>query len=224
MHNLSFEVDDCQVEWNRPPTDLVHLRNMSGLIDDWPFIYSQAYACLKPGGSIELLDFLGMREAAYGWFDRWPPDAAIHRLRQGVDEAGRITGRQFDAEHLTPELLGAAGFVDIVIEDDFVRLDPDEAVGQLWMLVCLLWMEAAYLRLLTSVLGWDAGETMDLIQRVMREMQGLMSDPAVQGEYAVRFRRARARKSPDAPWPVPHSAVASVHDEAPGSWEEPGGG
>lgn len=215
-HNLEFEVDDCHIEWDRPPTDLVHLRNMSGLIDDWSFIYNQAYTCLKPGGYIELLDFLAPGEAADTWLEHFAADSPIHQLMEGVQEVARLTGRQFDADHLSTEMLSAAGFVEIEIDDDRVQLDPDEPVGKWWTGVCLLWTEAAYLRLLTRVLGWDPKETKELIKAVNDEVQRIMTDPATQDDFAVKFRRAKARKPLDAPWPMPHSAVASVYDVTSG--------
>ena len=50
--NLSFQIDDAQLEWTFEPDsfDFIHLRYIHGAISDWPRLYEQVYRCLKPGG------------------------------------------------------------------------------------------------------------------------------------------------------------------------------
>ena len=59
--NVKFVVDDVETEWvDAAPDslDYVHLRHMALTIKDMPRLLAQAYRVLKPGGWIELQDFL----------------------------------------------------------------------------------------------------------------------------------------------------------------------
>ncbi|KAJ9137094.1 demethylmenaquinone methyltransferase [Pleurostoma richardsiae] len=50
--NLSFQIDDAQLDWTFQPDsfDFIHVRYMQGAIDDWPKFYRQMFRPLKPGG------------------------------------------------------------------------------------------------------------------------------------------------------------------------------
>lgn len=50
--NVSFQIDDAQLEWTFPENsfDFIHVRYMHGAIDDWHKFYAQMYRALKPGG------------------------------------------------------------------------------------------------------------------------------------------------------------------------------
>ena len=56
--NLSFQIDDAQLDWTWEPEsfDFIHLRYMQGAIDDWPRLYRQMYRALKPGGWFQHLE------------------------------------------------------------------------------------------------------------------------------------------------------------------------
>lgn len=53
--NLNFEIDDAEQEWTFAPDsfDFINIRYMLGSIQDWPRLFKQAYAALKPGGYLE---------------------------------------------------------------------------------------------------------------------------------------------------------------------------
>lgn len=58
--NVKFIVDDAETDWVEEPNslDYIHLRHMCLAIKDIPRLLAQAYTALKPGGWIELQDFL----------------------------------------------------------------------------------------------------------------------------------------------------------------------
>src|SRR3569833_2775785 len=154
MHTLTTE----QMDWMRreDSIDLVHLRNMSGAFTDWSFIYQQALACLKPGGSIEVVDF---HEAAglESFYSRFTPDSEFHHLARQVEEGTIRAGRLRGTQHMDPQILSQLGYVDIVVKEHSIPLSPiDNLVGKLWLIACLHGLEAEGLRILTTNMGWDA--------------------------------------------------------------------
>lgn len=60
--NVTFEVDDVEQTWTYPDNsfDMVYIRQLIGFIDDWSKIYEQAMRVLKPGGVLEISDFMGL--------------------------------------------------------------------------------------------------------------------------------------------------------------------
>ncbi len=74
--NVKFIVDDVESDWVDAPDslDYIHLRHMCLTLKDMPRLLAQAYKALKPGGWIELQDFLyvvdsddGSIPAGYGY-------------------------------------------------------------------------------------------------------------------------------------------------------------
>jgi hypothetical protein len=68
---------------------MVHIRQLIGFIDDWPKLYAQAMRVLKPGGILEISDFLG-----FGSDDNTlPDDSTIMKWCtmwiDGISKAGR---------------------------------------------------------------------------------------------------------------------------------------
>ncbi|KZL80688.1 methyltransferase domain-containing protein, partial [Colletotrichum incanum] len=56
--NCSFEIFDCELEWNwRQPVDFVHIGLTAGCIRDRKRLFERAFASLRPGGFLEVLDF-----------------------------------------------------------------------------------------------------------------------------------------------------------------------
>ncbi|KAJ9131284.1 Methyltransferase [Pleurostoma richardsiae] len=114
--NLSFQIDDAQLEWTFKPEyfDFIHVRYMQGAIDNWPKFYNQIYKFLKPGG----------------WFQHIEPDIELrcdnpevevddkHIYRQWAQlfyDVGDKLGRTFKFVDGTMEKWAReAGFTDIV--------------------------------------------------------------------------------------------------------------
>lgn len=173
-HNVFFEVDDCEIEWMRPndTVDLVHLREMAGAIADWDFVYRQAFACLKPGGFIEVIDFHDHASGPTSFFNCFPPDAQIHVVAQALLEASTRAGRRRGTFHMDPDMFQRAGFVNINVSEHSIPIDPlNNSVGKLWLISCLHMVEASALRLLTRYLDWEPARVLELCDHVCDEIK-----------------------------------------------------
>ncbi|RSL39156.1 hypothetical protein CEP51_016839, partial [Fusarium floridanum] len=53
--NLTIEIDDFNRSWTWKAHhfDYIHLRNLAGNVPDWPYLFGQAFECLRPGGYLE---------------------------------------------------------------------------------------------------------------------------------------------------------------------------
>ncbi|KAK2765937.1 hypothetical protein FQN54_007452 [Arachnomyces sp. PD_36] len=173
--NVSLEIDDAEGEWvHQEPFDLIHFRGLSGAFSDWPAIYQQAFAHLKPGGYIEVTEF----------------DLAADRLRtpnaptnsylsiyvSAIRSAAEAAGYPRNLEHLRPTALSAAGFEKIQTHDIDVPVGtwPDDplkkTLGKMTLICLLEGLEALALRQLTRREGWTAESVRDLCDKVKTEM------------------------------------------------------
>ncbi|KAG6093829.1 hypothetical protein E4U30_003974 [Claviceps sp. LM220 group G6] len=55
--NVSFLLDDCELDWIERDVDLAHFRYMIVLLKDITKPLGHAFECLRPGGWVELQDF-----------------------------------------------------------------------------------------------------------------------------------------------------------------------
>lgn len=58
--NVNFLVDDVESVWLHPPNhfDYIHSRHNSPSFRNWPKLMQQAFKHLRPGGFIEIQDFI----------------------------------------------------------------------------------------------------------------------------------------------------------------------
>ncbi|KAB5558204.1 S-adenosyl-L-methionine-dependent methyltransferase [Coniochaeta sp. 2T2.1] len=200
--NVEFHIEDAEEEWIRPPdaVDLVHVRNMAGAFRDWGFIYSQAFACIKPGvGWIEVLDFDDHR--GYKNFLSWfPQDSAVHVMINALRQASEMDGRPKGVAHMDKGMLARAGFVDITEMQHDIPLGRRENAkfGEDWLFACVTGLEATCLRLLTKYMGWEAEYVRGLCDEVARETKKLAEDPNRAKGFVVKLRVLVGRK-PEVP-------------------------
>ncbi|KAF4471845.1 TAM domain methyltransferase [Fusarium albosuccineum] len=110
--NVRFLVDDAESPWlyGEDSIDLVHLRNMSTTIKDWPALFKQAYSALKPGGWIELPEFRWV----YGCDDgTMRPDYTPPQMVANIKEALAKFGVEMHAAEKNEDRLREAGFVNV---------------------------------------------------------------------------------------------------------------
>ena len=194
--NVFFEVDDAEIEWERPDDhyDLVHFRNMIGAFCDWSFIYSQAFRVTKPGGWIELLDF-DEYEGFGNFFSFFRPDSIIQKIGQDLKEAALLSGRPRGVCHLEPRLLYDAGFENITVTEHAIPLSPKElSTGHLFLRSTTEAFEAVTHRLLTKYKGWAPEEVRFAKAVWQNEMLELMSDPEKASGFFVKLRVVTAKK------------------------------
>jgi SAM-dependent methyltransferase len=195
--NVEFHIEDAEDEWIRPADafDLVHIRNMAGAFRDWAFIYRQAFACIRPGGYIEVLDFDDHR--GYKNFASWFPEgSAVQLMTNAIRQASEMDGRPKGVAHLDPRCLREAGFVDVRAEQHDIPLGRRENArfGEDWLFACVTGLEAICLRLLTKYLRWEAGYVRGLCDEVAREVKRMAEDPTRAKGFVVKLRVLVGRK------------------------------
>ena len=110
--NVKFIVDDAEMEWVDPPNslDYVHLRHMALTIKDMPRLLAQAFRALKPGGWIELQDFLYITHSDDNTKpDDYKYDEFVRLEREGFSKFGFDLHGQQKNEGMVKD----AGFVNI---------------------------------------------------------------------------------------------------------------
>ncbi|KAK4123174.1 S-adenosyl-L-methionine-dependent methyltransferase [Parathielavia appendiculata] len=196
--NIEFHIENAEEEWIRPANtvDLVHFRNMEGAFSKWPFVYSQAFACLKPGGWIEVVDWEDLF-ADRNYLSFFPEGSAPRILINAVLEAAALAGKPHDSRHLLGgDMLMKAGFVDVqeTVYDLGIGSRENSSYGKFWLFSIVTGIEALCLRLLTKYLGWDADEVRDLCDKVARETRMVADDPARVDSFVIKLRVVVARK------------------------------
>ncbi|KAH8821628.1 S-adenosyl-L-methionine-dependent methyltransferase [Xylogone sp. PMI_703] len=167
--NVFFEIDNAEEEdgwtWPENEFDLVHLRNMSGAFMDWKHIYREAFACLRPGGWIEVCDFddHGVLRSFFG------PESYVIEFLNAFATASVKSGRPRSSSHLKPAFLEDLNFVDVKVTEYEIPMgiwpEDEEERG------------AMALRLLTKELGWDPERVRKLCENASREVKTLALDP-----------------------------------------------
>lgn len=117
MH--TSEIDDCTQTWTfeQDSIDFVHIRFMTGSIQDWPALFREAYRCTKPGGYIQSFEAMPWMESDDQTVTE---NSAMSQWPQLFIEGGKILGRTFTmiTDGVQRGGIEAAGFVDIQ-EADF---------------------------------------------------------------------------------------------------------
>lgn len=135
--NVKFEIDDAEQEWTFEPNsfDYVHIRYMLGAITDWPRLFEQAYAALKPGGWVESFEV----EPEYRCDDGTvKPESAMNMWHDLFVEGGKKLGRPFTivTDDIQRKSIEAAGFADITVKDikvsNYLLLKPTLWLQILW--------------------------------------------------------------------------------------------
>jgi len=112
--NLQFEVSDCEDEWTyHTPFDLIHMRNLTGSIQDWPKLLHQVQNHLTSDGWVDIasIDF---------WVESnnnaLPADSALAQWRHLLHEAIQLSGRTPRAAQHVHDRVLTAGFTNITQE------------------------------------------------------------------------------------------------------------
>ena len=69
------------------------MRYLTGCVQDWPALFSEAYRCIKPGGYIESFDARALYESDDGTV---PERSALAQWAKLAEEGGKILGTSFD--------------------------------------------------------------------------------------------------------------------------------
>lgn len=123
--NCSFYIEDAETEWLFDESfDFIHGRALCGSIADWPKFFGQVKETLKPGGWVEMQDYVS-------WIKS--DDETIKRGKwtlEWVNEINRGTemfGKSLNVVHKYAEWMKEAGFVEI--RDEIVKVWPPTDFG-----------------------------------------------------------------------------------------------
>ncbi|EWZ47505.1 hypothetical protein BFJ63_vAg12450 [Fusarium oxysporum f. sp. narcissi] len=187
--NVRFLVDDAEAPWlySENSIDLVHLRNMSTAIKDWPALLG----ALKPGGWIELPEFRWV----YGCDDgTLRPDFTPPQMVANIRAALAKSGIEMHAAEKNPDRLHDAGFVNICHEIKKVPVGPWPKDSNLKMIglynrsVIYDGLYAITIGPFTRALGWTPEEVEVFLVKVRKDLK----DPSVHSY--VHFHSLCAQK------------------------------
>lgn len=119
--NLHFQVDDCESDWTfKQSFDLIHMRNLSGSIEDWPKLLKTAYDNLKPGGYLEALNYDALVQTDDNSI---PQDSSIFKWQDNLYAAATRFGRPLNTASKLKEWLHNAGFIDV--QEEISKVSPE---------------------------------------------------------------------------------------------------
>ncbi|KAJ4351849.1 uncharacterized protein N0V89_007193 [Didymosphaeria variabile] len=168
--NIRFEIDDAASEWTYAPEsfDYIHVRGLTGCIRDWPFLYTQAYEHLEPGGWFEHAEFSVTTNADPEGESK--ADKTYHNFSQTILTIGaEKTGQRFDTLLHMKTWMEAAGFTDVAEHHFIWPIGPwpkDPKLKELGRWGERNWqdgLEGWIMALYTRILGWSYQQVMDFV-------------------------------------------------------------
>ncbi|PSN72471.1 S-adenosyl-L-methionine-dependent methyltransferase, partial [Corynespora cassiicola Philippines] len=175
--NAKFYIDDAESEWvysDHEKFDYIHVRGLSGAINDWDRLCTQAYRHLRPGAWLEFQEPMAWVESDDDTLDRAP------NLKQWQDlcnDAAAMFGKEIKiADRLKQRMLDA-GFTDV--HEKIVKIpigpwpkDPKmKEVGRYQREHMAMGIEPYTLGFIGKVLGWGETECKVLIAKVINEVR-----------------------------------------------------
>ncbi|KAK0649077.1 UMTA protein [Cercophora newfieldiana] len=176
--NLTFLIDDAQLEWPFPDNhfDFIHIRYLHGGITSWPQFYSQVFRCLKPGGYFQQIEpNIELRcdnpAASDQVYQQW-----AHLFYEAGDKINRSF--RINEEIMTGWARGA-GFEDITHTKFKIPIGawPKDkrlkAMGTFTELYMDLSLDGFALFPIGQILGW----TLEEVQALVANMRKAVHDP-----------------------------------------------
>ncbi|CCC14944.1 unnamed protein product [Sordaria macrospora k-hell] len=197
--NACFEINDATKQWTYQENyfDFIHLRWLTGVIQDWNALYKEAYRCAKPGAWIEHLDV----DAQFYCFDGTMPEkSAMAQWGPIWKEVGRKTGLEFNvvSSNTMEKGLKNAGFTNITSEDYYVPASSwsdDEKMKQLGIYNSVAMthdVEGFLVYFMSNYLGWTSKDITNYAATIRREFR------EAKIHSNGRWRIVRAQKPLDA--------------------------
>ncbi|KAH8889927.1 S-adenosyl-L-methionine-dependent methyltransferase [Thozetella sp. PMI_491] len=171
--NCMFLVDDVTGPW-LDMYDYVHIRNMTGSIDNWPDFYSVVFKHLKSGGWVEHMEMSGQIMSENNTLSK---TSSLAQWRDLFQEIGAKTGKTFAVCEEMREYLEEAGFKEISEQVYKVPIgtwpkDREEKLKGAYTLEYLLaGLEGFALRGFVTHLGWEKEAVQVYLALVRKEIQ-----------------------------------------------------
>lgn len=108
------QIDNCEQSWTFPDDsiDYVHLRYLTGSIQNWDFLFEQAFKCTKPGGYVESFEAEPRFKSDDGTIVE---DSAMAQWGKLFIQGGKRLGRIFTMvdDGTQRSAMEKAGYVDV---------------------------------------------------------------------------------------------------------------
>jgi hypothetical protein len=159
-------------------------------------VYTEAFAHLKPGGWIEVVD----HDAQNIVFNILGQSSTSKNFIDSMHRASELSGRPKSTKHLDPQCLIELGFEDVQVRRFEIPLGcwpgvkMERNMGKLWLLAVTNVYEALSLRLLTKHLGWSAYKVRVTIKVVQHEVQQVLDDPERAQGFSFMIKVLTGRK------------------------------
>ncbi|KJZ71581.1 hypothetical protein HIM_09050 [Hirsutella minnesotensis 3608] len=109
--NVHFFVENVETDWRETAKyHFIHLRGMSGSIQDWSSLFHKIYQALKPGGVMEAHETL---PAVFSKNQDLAPDNPLVELMRDLVDAHSKIGRPLDPVSSFRVCAEEAGFIDV---------------------------------------------------------------------------------------------------------------
>lgn len=111
--NARFYIDDAESDWVYGPDekfDFIHVRGLSGAIQDWDRLMQQCYANVPPGGWVEFQEPVAEMLSDDGTLER---AVNLQQWQTLINEAAAQLGREVRVADTFKERMNNAGFVDV---------------------------------------------------------------------------------------------------------------
>ncbi|KAK3493031.1 S-adenosyl-L-methionine-dependent methyltransferase [Neurospora hispaniola] len=182
--NLSFQIDDAQLDWTFPPKhfDFIHCRFLYGGIDDWAKLYRQAYTHLKPGGWFQNVE-IDIETLSENPKVRNDQDHVFKTWCQLFWAVGDKTGRtmRIGRDGTMERLMKEQGFTEVVHKSYKVPIGAWAKDGKLKQVGLLNWhyidhsLDGFAVYPMGQVLGWSREEVSELVERMRRAIREVRS-------------------------------------------------
>lgn len=174
--NVEFEIDDITKPWlmKQSSIDFVHIRTMAGCIPSWPTLLSSALDTLKPGGLIEVADFMWDFECQDG--SMAPDSASVKWAKQFHELATETFKMDFGPSPKMGDWMAGAGFEDVKVTTMIVPVGPWpkdpklKEIGRYFLSQMLEGGMENYSLALFTRAGWTATEVHALLGLVRKEI------------------------------------------------------
>ncbi|EOD51955.1 Methyltransferase type 11 [Neofusicoccum parvum] len=180
--NCRFVVADAEEDWAFGPDtfDFVHARYLYPAIVDWPRLWRQSFAALRPGGWVE-----HQEDSAMFWSDDPGFDGSRTKyFASQIDFASTKIGKRFRIAPEQRDRMVDAGFQNVqqkVCKVPIGMWDEDQIdLGKRMLLVVLEGIAPTALPVFTLVLGWDNDAIEQLLDEVRNEF--------LKGEFKVYLK------------------------------------
>ena len=126
--NVKFYIDDAEADWiYEQKFDFVHVRGMSGSINDWDRLVQQAYTHLEPGAWLEFQEPEAWVMSDDDTISRAP---SLNQWQQLCNEAATVFKKELRVGESLKDRMINAGFVDVQKNIIKVREGSPRALGE----------------------------------------------------------------------------------------------